>query len=234
MPTKKRSYASKSSSASKRATYGRPVKSGINQISMRPSGGTRKKATFIYFEEGRFLQSTAGVQNVTQFNLTSLFDPDRSGAGHQPVNFDQLMAIYEQYVVYEAEYKVIFRGATLAGNAGLIGCGVSDDVTSISLDFARHVENGSCQWGVLDLEAGSPSVKQFTGKVDIAKAHGITMRQLLTDDRYKGTASTSPADQIVLNNIVKTQTGLSNTDYVMGIEIRYHCYLEGSKLNTLS
>jgi len=44
---------------------------------------------------------TAGVFGTEQvFNLNSLFDPDSTGAGHQPYGFDALALQYRRYMVY--------------------------------------------------------------------------------------------------------------------------------------
>ena len=40
------------------------------------------------------------------FNLNSLYDPDRTGVGHQPRGFDQIKTLYNRYRVYGCAYKV--------------------------------------------------------------------------------------------------------------------------------
>lgn len=40
------------------------------------------------------------------FRANSLFDPDLTGAGHQPLGFDQYNAIYSQYTVTKTRIKV--------------------------------------------------------------------------------------------------------------------------------
>jgi len=54
------------------------------------------------------LTSTLGVQSNYQFCLNSLFDPNITAAGHQPMYFDQMMAIYNHYTVIAAKMTVKF------------------------------------------------------------------------------------------------------------------------------
>jgi len=48
----------------------------------------------------------AGVATSYVFNLASLFDPDHSGTGHQPLNFDNYAAMYNNYCVLTTVAKV--------------------------------------------------------------------------------------------------------------------------------
>ncbi len=42
------------------------------------------------------------------FNLGSLFDPDVSGGGHQPRQYDQLAPMYERYIVFGCKIDLTF------------------------------------------------------------------------------------------------------------------------------
>lgn len=43
------------------------------------------------------------------FRCNSLFDPDYTGGGHQPMGFDQLMALYKKFVVNKAKIMCHFQ-----------------------------------------------------------------------------------------------------------------------------
>ncbi|WP_218254000.1 hypothetical protein, partial [Candidatus Magnetobacterium casense] len=51
-------------------------------------------------------------------NLNSLFDPNRSGIGHQPYGFDQLATLYNRYRVISCGYRITCATPT-AGNTVL-------------------------------------------------------------------------------------------------------------------
>jgi hypothetical protein len=50
--------------------------------------------------------STTGT--TWYFSANSLFDPDVSGTGHQPLGFDQLAAVYNKYRVLKSHIECIF------------------------------------------------------------------------------------------------------------------------------
>lgn len=68
--------------------------------------------------------------SVHQFRANSVFDPDFTGVGHQPMGFDEWAALYERYTVYGSKINVMYAptstasvapgyyGVTLYGTAG--------------------------------------------------------------------------------------------------------------------
>ena len=54
-----------------------------------------------YDQDGYISVGTLGVLGTQQsFNLNSLYDPDRTGTGHQPYGFDALSVAYTRYKVW--------------------------------------------------------------------------------------------------------------------------------------
>jgi hypothetical protein len=58
---------------------------------------------------------TAGVTSDLVFRLGSIFDPDYTYTGHQPMGFDQYAALYNEYIVHGCTWhvQVIHSGSTL-------------------------------------------------------------------------------------------------------------------------
>jgi hypothetical protein len=52
---------------------------------------------------------------VSQFRATSFYDPDLTGVGHQPYQYDQVSAMYGSYIVTECRYEVTFSSPTVSG-----------------------------------------------------------------------------------------------------------------------
>lgn len=59
-----------------------------------------------YAFTGQQLVLTAGAINRQSWAANGLFDPDVSGAGHQPYYFDQLSAMYRRYQVYGVKIQI--------------------------------------------------------------------------------------------------------------------------------
>jgi len=64
---------------------------------------TRKKINLRYCDE--ILVTGAGTVGVHTFRLNSMFDPDYTATGHQPMGRDQWAAFYGRYVVANAVIK---------------------------------------------------------------------------------------------------------------------------------
>lgn len=58
-----------------------------------------------------------GVPVSWYFSMNSMFDPDRTGVGHQPMGFDQVAAFYENYRVVGCKIKVTPHIAVNDANA---------------------------------------------------------------------------------------------------------------------
>lgn len=62
------------------------------------------------------------------FRATSLFDPDASGVGHQPMGFDEWSLLYRKYLVVGARCKAEFSltgNSTAAGGDGILVGGIN-------------------------------------------------------------------------------------------------------------
>lgn len=60
------------------------------------------------------------------FRINSIYDPNQSGAGHQPMGYDQWGNYYNRYVVDEVDIKVTFRSSAV-GNNKYVTCGINLD-----------------------------------------------------------------------------------------------------------
>jgi hypothetical protein len=75
----------------------------------------------------------AGTTGVHAFATNSLYDPDQTGTGHQPLGFDDLKIFFDHYVVVGARIRVRFSAAgATANNTSNVLCGImlTDDLTS--------------------------------------------------------------------------------------------------------
>ncbi len=64
------------------------------------------------------------------FRANSLFDPDYTGVGHQPMNFDQVILPYDHYTVYGSKMKVTYmKNVSTASAPGAYGIFLDDNNT---------------------------------------------------------------------------------------------------------
>lgn len=221
----------------KATSYSLPVKnSPFSLISGTTPQKSKLYTKFIYSETGLSLDpGVGGTTGVRVFDLNSLFDPDVTGVGHQPAGFDQMMAVYEEYLVYGVRYKCSFYG-TDASNEYLGGVTITDQVTTVA-DPRVYIENGMTQWAIVcNKGTGSGErIAQFSGYIDLAKVHGESFQNYLDSPSYKAAATASPLDRAFMHCWVAPSNASSDlATSVWVIELEYHCVLSGGKLNALS
>jgi len=77
------------------------------------------------------------------FRANSLYDPDYTSAGHQPMTYDMWGTLYNHYVVVGSRITVTFGGDGSTGQTPLIyGVALTDDPTSTS-NPTTLLENGT-------------------------------------------------------------------------------------------
>lgn len=229
--TKKRSKSKTYKKAKKyRTTYRVPVKRFTPDLGRIGPGGNQMLCRLKYVDEGTLNPGVAGLP-VFKVYCNSLYDPDNSGIGYQPASFDQLMALYEGFVVYGMSYRIEIINPD--SGTTVVGVSISDTSYSGEADFRVCISQGQTDWK-LTRAGGTGERAVFTGYVNCAAVHGVTKSQMLGDAQYEGTAAANPPDMAFLN---LWAAGLNTTDTgAVGYltEITYYAQFKGSKKIALS
>lgn len=64
--------------------------------------------TLIRYNDSYNIQSSSGSAGGQIMRMNSVFDPDYTGSGHQPLYFDQFTPVYDNYVVLGSELVAEF------------------------------------------------------------------------------------------------------------------------------
>ena len=87
-----------------------------------------QKAKFNYFNGFNLDVGAVGIPASYVFSANGLYDPNITGIGHQPRGFDQLMALYDHYVVIGVRAILTVHGSD-TGNGTICGMYVKDNST---------------------------------------------------------------------------------------------------------
>ena len=162
--------------------------------------------------------TTNTVGNVGQyiFNLNSLFDPNRTGFGHQPYGFDTLATLYNKYRVVSCGWR-IQRAAGISdiSPAVLVGCMPSNDLNIDFSDFSFMRENPRTKY---ILQNPGATALTLSGKSYLPSLMGRTNSQYMADDKYAADVLSSPAEHGVLyvqTHNATTGEALSSTIQVL-------------------
>ncbi len=120
------------------------------------------------------LDSNIDTAGSTVLSCNGLFQPNITGGGHQPRNFDQLMAMYDHYLVIAARITII---PEVQNTQGILGITLRDSTAATS-DINLDMEGGNTVYGpVGQSQGGGSSVSTLSQTVDPSKWLNRPLRQ---------------------------------------------------------
>ncbi len=169
--------------------------------------------------------AAAGLVGSYVFSANGMYDPNITSTGHQPIGFDQLMALYTQYTVLRSRIRVAF-------------CGNSDKVTRVAIYLSPDgvaqglpelMENGLLVSDLIVSQTdtqgdGYRRIKVLELTCDVPRYFGKSQNGVLADPELLGTAASNPTEQVyfVLAVWGPFGTGTSvNVDVVISYDARY-------------
>jgi hypothetical protein len=163
-----------------------PAASGI-----RIGFPAERTVTLNYVSVYAAYQAVAGVPDKQQYRLNSVFDPDYTAAGHQPMGFDQWAEYYNHYVVESCHYDIQMSTREISDNA-IVGTYLSDDFTVPSSVYELIELGGAASIH----ERGSTLPHIFKGEVDIGKF--MNRKDIASDSELRAAVTTNPTEQVFL------------------------------------
>lgn len=158
------------------------------------------------------------------FRAFSIFDPDQTGVGHQPLGHDQWAALYTRYRVLGAQITVKFSDQTqlAAGTqqtpTTCVVClntnttTLDDSETAIETPMSRNVQLGR----------GGNSKTVYFPYVSAWKSQGDMGG--LTEDDYSATFGNNPNADAYFH-ILAERAGSSTVDTAAQVTIVYDCWI---------
>lgn len=151
-----------------------------------------------------------------QMNLNSIFDPNRTGTGHQPLGHDEWNYFYQQYRVLAVRVMATFVN-TSTSEPIKIAMVPSQNTTGLgSLDFE---EQPFSRHFVLSTRGGE-DVKRLETTYDLAKLQGSTHSQYEADEGTTADFGSSPTTLHILHVIAQTFSGV-NAAFSVNIRLDY-------------
>lgn len=162
------------------------------------------RTTLRYVQRGLNINPpAAGLAGSFVFSANGLYDPDISGVGHQPIGFDQIMALYDHYTVKAAKIVVDFRNDDTTNP--VFGAIAVRDSSVADTDPAVVVENGNVDYTLMNNAPNDGNMCRITMYTDIAKYLG--RKSLLSDPECKGTAAANPTEQVYFHIFIWSHGG---------------------------
>lgn len=130
--------------------------SSVPNTNLRPSthGLPDNMTTTVRYRTRVELNPAAGALSTYVFRANSIYDPDYTSTGHQPLGYDQLSALYNHYTVLSSTIKASFGGTF--GTSAYCGLITTDQSSTVIPSYAL-AENPSSTCMYLE---GGPSSSQ--------------------------------------------------------------------------
>lgn len=185
---------------------GRPVNHGFPRM---------MKFTHRYIET-LAVSAVTGTTGSYIFSANGMFDPYITGGGNQPLCFDNMTAIYDQYCVIGSKIKVKICQTATNTAASYAGIFINDDTSSpTSLNAGYLADTQS----FVILPQGGVTTKTLSAKFSARK--WFSYANPLAKDSLQGTAAANPTEQSYYEIIFGSIDQSSNSGLSFVVDIEY-------------
>lgn len=213
----------------RRRTYrrraGKPSLTVVRSPQIAPD---RYRCKLKYMSSHDFSTITGGT-TWYQFRGNSCFDPYYTGVGSQPVGFDQLSTLYNDYRVYASSCRVEFC-ATATSNVPVVCLiNASDSATGIaSLGLLAATLNPYSRHTYTGASTGNRAVVALKNYMTTKRIFGEKNAQ---DEDYKAVVTANPTNSWFWNIGTASSDGATSAALIGVVYITY--YVEFSNLTAL-
>lgn len=147
------------------------------------------------------IDPATGLAGSHVFRANSIFDPDQTGVGHQPMGHDELANLYERYVVVGSKISVRFTSSgSLPGQSSAnVGIILKDASTPETLPKTWMEKNKSVftSMTTADGSRGTATLNKF-----FSAKKFFSIKNIVDNDRYGADFGSNPADSTYYHCIV--------------------------------
>lgn len=150
------------------------------------------------------------------FRLNSVYDPNYTGVGHQPLGHDQLAALYNRYRVDAV--LVDFEFTNLTTMPVIIGLVAQNTLSNASgVDTLR--ESPWSMVKTLGSFSGSNSTIRLRRWISLAALNGVTRAQYKSDDSTNSVIGSNPNEVLGLALYAYAADGSTTIQYSMNAKL---------------
>jgi len=190
----------------------------FNKAPMPNSFGSKLR----YNELSVISPGVAGIPGVKVMSANGLYDPNITGVGHQPRGFDQLMQMYDHFVVIGSKITCTFTTVYNTAFPAMV-CGINlKDSATIYTDpndyqEGRNVVTRTIRGTSTTSETSMCTIsKTFSCKKFLGRSHP------LSDAQLKGDVGNNPAEQAYFHVWAAPLDGSTDTSNIrVNIRVDY-------------
>lgn len=156
-------------------------------------------------------RTVAGGLDDYLLNLNSIFDPDSTGAGHQPLGRDEWATFYGKYHVLSCSWDVWYSDNAPANIGSLVTIFPSNSGTSAVGLGAQEQARGVTKvvTGVNTAVGDAPVPIHFKGSMDLHTLTGVPKATYANREQYGAAFGSNPNELLALHIASRTLGGVN-------------------------
>lgn len=169
------------------------------------------------------LTSASTVPSLQVMRLSSLYDPDFTGTGNQPLGRDQWAAFYKTYRTYFVKYSITFINTSTTEQAfcAVIPKNTSSGIASIDLicekPYSKHT--------FLGIEGSGKNVRTIHGTASARKALGMSKLEYNSEKATSADFGANPGTEAYLHVYAGPAFGSNSTTVKVRLTVTYYSIL---------
>lgn len=202
---------------SKKMQNNKKSKNGKVQLNYGPVQQVQQRATRVVLPwswSASLGETAAGAGGSYTFAINNCFDPNFTGAGSQPLGFDQYAALYGRYRVLSVKFEIVAGNRTALPEQ--FGYFTSPQSTLSADPNAWSVQNKSARMTMLSPNTAGPAVAHFRGNADMAGLFGVTRAEFEIEHDFVAATGAGPTRAAYLHLFVRGVSGtIATYDYTI-------------------
>lgn len=178
-----------------------------------------KQIVHLRYVDNRNITSLFAI-NTRDYNLNSLFDPDRTGVGTRPIGFPQWINFYNRYRVFAVDVKLM-ASSNDANNGVVVGLVPNNDAI-VYTTLQQVLANQRATVKPMQRDANVVNMRRH---YNLPKIMGRTSVQYKSDDVTQALTSASPSELCILTVFSATMDGVNPADFNYTIQLTFHAEL---------
>jgi hypothetical protein len=174
-----------------------------------------------------------GAVSTYQFRVNSIFDPDYTGVGHQPLGHDQWATFYNRSRVRGCSYTVTFTNLSSTEEVEVaVECRPNSTVNTV-YDTIR--EGPLCAFkSILGIAGSNNAIRSTKGYASVAKIRGTTPARVSAESDFQAVIGNNPPIEVFLNLHQQNQDVNTAVTIRARVDITYHVEFFDRKIQTQS
>lgn len=198
-------------------TYRR--RTGVNTSKVRKTLGfpDRMITKLEYRTNGIF--NVSAVDSFYDFRLNSIYDPDVTSVGHQPLWSDQYQAIYKKYRVFRCKYELKLVALSTGGTPArcvTMANGQPSAAFPVTIEDAWEQNRTANRL----IPSGPDKITTLRGNISLPYIQGQTSVEFKGDDGNTSVFTTNPTNDAILRIIFGSVNG-NETQFAWEIKLTY-------------